>query len=120
MKPQIPAAPDPSFLARQAASLRDALQRADPARLAARTEAEFRPSAGGEGEFHLAVWGEAVRISFPGFIAFSMSRDEEASLGTQALLLYYFTIADGTPLAGRWISFAELPDGRFYQQAYQG
>jgi hypothetical protein len=36
------------------------------------------------------------------------------------LLLYYFSNADGSPLTGRWISFAELPDGRVYNQAYQG
>jgi hypothetical protein len=38
----------------------------------------------------------------------------------QALLLYYFTTADASPLTGRWISFAELPDGRIYNQAFQG
>jgi hypothetical protein len=37
-----------------------------------------------------------------------------------ALLLYYFHTADGTPLSGRWISFSDLPDGRFYNQAFQG
>jgi hypothetical protein len=37
-----------------------------------------------------------------------------------ALLLYYFTIADGFPLSKEWISFADLPDGRFYNQAFHG
>jgi len=36
------------------------------------------------------------------------------------MLLYYFHTADGTPLTGRWISFADLPAGRFYNQAFQG
>ncbi len=44
----------------------------------------------------------------------------ELPVFTQAMLLYYFHTADGTPLAGRWISFADLPDGRFYNQAFQG
>jgi hypothetical protein len=38
----------------------------------------------------------------------------------QNLLLYYLTSADGTPMEGRWISFADLPDGRFYHRAFQG
>ena len=37
-----------------------------------------------------------------------------------ALLLYYFVTADGIPLRGQWISFTELPDGKFYNQAFQG
>jgi hypothetical protein len=37
-----------------------------------------------------------------------------------ALLLYYFSVADGAPLSDRWISFSELPDGKFYNQAFQG
>jgi hypothetical protein len=43
-------------------------------------------------------------------------------LGTfdQAQLAYYFTLSDGTPQTGRWISFSELPDGTFYTQAFQG
>jgi hypothetical protein len=35
-------------------------------------------------------------------------------------VLYYFLTCDGTPPAGQWISFSELPDGRFYNQAFQG
>jgi hypothetical protein len=38
----------------------------------------------------------------------------------QALLLYYFNIADGFPIQNRWIAFSDLPDGRFYNQAFQG
>ena len=37
-----------------------------------------------------------------------------------ALVLYYLARSDGTPPAGRLISFAELPDGRFYVQAFRG
>jgi hypothetical protein len=38
----------------------------------------------------------------------------------QSLILTYLHVADGTPLAGRWISFRELPNGGFYHQAFQG
>jgi hypothetical protein len=36
------------------------------------------------------------------------------------MLLYYLHTADGTDLADRWIGFRELPDGSFYNQAFQG
>lgn len=38
----------------------------------------------------------------------------------QALLLYYLITADDTPLTGKWVSFADLPDGRMYNTAFQG
>jgi hypothetical protein len=37
-----------------------------------------------------------------------------------ALLLYYFLQSDGAPSAEKWISFADLPDGRIYSSAFQG
>lgn len=33
---------------------------------------------------------------------------------SSVLILHYLLNADGTPLANRWISFRELPDGLFY------
>jgi hypothetical protein len=36
-----------------------------------------------------------------------------------AMLLYYLKTADGAALAGRWIGFREVPDGAFYNLAYQ-
>jgi hypothetical protein len=37
-----------------------------------------------------------------------------------ALVLYYLARSDGTLPVGRLTSFAELPDGRFYVQAFRG
>jgi Domain of unknown function (DUF3786) len=36
------------------------------------------------------------------------------------LLLYYLTTADGAPQSDKWVSFADLPGGRMYNQAFQG
>ncbi len=36
------------------------------------------------------------------------------------MLLYYLLTADGAPLTGKWVSFADLPDGRMYNAAFQG
>jgi hypothetical protein len=38
----------------------------------------------------------------------------------EANLLYYLSTADGTPLSGQWSGFQQLPDGAFYNRAFQG
>ena len=38
----------------------------------------------------------------------------------QALATTYLLTADGTPRAGQWIAFRDLPDGTFYHQAFTG
>jgi len=38
----------------------------------------------------------------------------------ESLILLYLKTADGTVLAGEWINFRELPDGKMYQHAFQG
>jgi hypothetical protein len=34
--------------------------------------------------------------------------------------MYYLTTTDGFAPAGEWVSFADLPGGRMYAQAFQG
>jgi hypothetical protein len=36
------------------------------------------------------------------------------------LMTYYLSRADGTPAAGTWVALRDLPDGMFYQTAYEG
>lgn len=72
------------------------------------------------GQLRLKYWGKNVTVSFPHFVAYQESGRKEISNFDLALLLYYFSVADGTPLSNRWISFSELPEGKFYNQAFQG
>jgi hypothetical protein len=53
-------------------------------------------------------------------VAYPEGENQPLSAFDQALLLYYLTTADGTSLTGEWIAFSDLPDGRFYNQAFQG
>jgi hypothetical protein len=112
--------PDIDRFARRISQLKQNLQGVDPFYLANRTGASYLPGQVDKGEFQLSLWGSRMRITFPAFDAFSQATGEPAPDVTQALLLYYFNTADGTPLSSHWISFADLPDGRFYNQAFQG
>jgi hypothetical protein len=102
-------------LMRRAGELRAGLRSRDPQRLADATG-----SAITSGGFRLDLFTQSVSLPFPDLEAADPASGKILPVPVQALLLYYFSIADGTPLAGRWISFAELPDGRVYNQAFQG
>ena len=96
--------------------LRAALADADPAWVARACGAQYAP----EGQLCLSFWGRPIRITYPEWIAYPEGGEEPLSSFEQALLLYYLTTADGEPLSEEWIAFSDLPDGRFYNQAFQG
>lgn len=102
------------------AQLRDELQSADPYSLAERTGAAYNSKEQSQGEFRLPFWGQEIAVSYPAYIASDPQTGEELSLDVQAILLFHFRTSNGTPPSGRWISFSELPDGKFYNAAFQG
>ncbi len=102
-------------LTHRVADLRAALRTRDPNRLAALTEA--RPA---DGAILLPFFEREVRVDVPGFIVREADGGEELPMHVQAMVLFYLATGDGAPLRDRWVSFADLPDGRIYNQAYQG
>jgi hypothetical protein len=84
------------------------------------TGAIYRPETPDSGVFLIPVWGQDTILTYPEFEASDALNDKALGTVTQALLLYYFLTADGTSDSGQWISFSDLPDGRFYNQAFQG
>lgn len=103
-------------LLERAAELWRGLGGLGPEVLAANTGATYDP---GEGGFCLSVWGQAVRVTHPGFAAEAAESGEPLDASTTLLLAYYFSQADGTPASGNPIAFSELPNATFYAQAFQ-
>jgi hypothetical protein len=91
-----------------------------PTLLAERTGASYLELGQGRGEFHLALLSASIVLTYPDFHATVASTDAPLPAFKQALLLYYFLQSDSTSPAGKWISFADLPDGRVYAPAFQG
>jgi hypothetical protein len=112
--------PDPTRLIERVNELRKALVSRLPETLAANTGASLHLGGSSERYFALPLWQREIRISYPELIARDGLDGQELPSFTQALLMYHFHTADGAPVTGQWISFSELPDGRFYNQAYQG
>lgn len=73
-----------------------------------------------QGVIHLPLWERQVLVSYPEFRSSWFDTHQPLGILEQGLLAYYFTLTDGTLPIGEWISFTELPDGRFYTQAFQG
>jgi hypothetical protein len=113
-----PQPPKPA-LASRVDELREALRQLPVDLLAERTGARYQGIGLGRGEFHLSLFDSPTVVTHPGFVGID-AKDDVLSLPFQAVLAYYFHTSDGTPLTGQWISFAELPDGRMYNLAFQG
>jgi len=104
-------------------ALRAQLASANPEQVAQACGAEYTPGgieSTSKGQLALALWGRPIRITCPEWIAYPKGGDQRLSAFDQALLLYYLTTANGQPLRRKWIAFSDLPDGRFYNQAFQG
>lgn len=99
--------------------LREVLQQVPVDLLAERTGASYQAIGPGRGEFRLSLFDSPTVVTYPGLVGINKN-DEELPLPFQAILTYYFYTSDGAPLSGQWVSFADLPDGRMYAQAFQG
>jgi hypothetical protein len=99
--------------------LRSTLRFQDPGLIAARSGVPYLTLGPNRGELHVPLWEEVCILSFPELIGYN-NRDDQLPDFLQALLLYYLNTADGTSLTGKWVSFADLPDGRMYNAAFQG
>jgi hypothetical protein len=102
------------------ATLRQALQSVDPLDLEARTGAKYLTGPDGVRKFCFKLWGSEVHLKLPEFEMCYAGSGQTLPSAVQAMVFYYFNVADGAPYENRWISFSELPDGRFYEQAFRG
>ncbi len=110
--------------------LRQSLLNLPPETVAQRSGAEWSPgnSANQAPGLRLHMWGRPYDVRLPDYTAYPAAEASNEASATaqpanpldQAMLLYYLSTADGAPLEDRWVSFADLPDGRFYNQAFQG
>ena len=99
--------------------LRLTLRFQDPGLIAERSAVPYLTLGPNRGELHIPFWDDVCILSFPELIGYN-NHDDQLPNFQQALLLYYLLTADGTPIKNNWVSFADLPDGRMYNAAFQG
>ena len=118
----VAAQPDGNHLERRFEKIRANLAGEDPYVLAFRTGSKFEQISAEEktGSFKLAYWGKEIEVQFPEFNVIDYASGNDLNAFERTLIAYYFQDSDGAPLTGKWISFSELPDGKFYKTAFQG
>lgn len=114
-KPEQP----PPGLESRAGELRASLEQVPAETLANRAGVSYLEIGPGRGEFHFNLFNQSIVGAFPNLTFFTPAGEKLPSI-LQALLLYYFVYANGAPLTSQWVSFADLPGGRTYNQAFQG
>ena len=94
----------------------------DPGQVASFSGAVMGRDKEGRTRLVLNALSQKVTITWPEF-AFSTEKTEaEVPIQQQVLCLHYLIGAwssSGTGATGEWISFQEIPDGRFYMDAFQ-
>jgi len=108
-----------SALEKRIEELRESIRRSSPFASSEKTSSLYTEIDPKRGEFRLALWDSPVVITFPELVAYN-SQAVALSTAYQGLLTYYFAQANGFPLSGRWVSYADLPGGRTYAPAFQG
>lgn len=99
------------------ASLSEEVAQRGAAAVARLSGAELEESCG---NLTLAYWGRRVRIEWPHLAATWADSEKALSTYDTAMLVYYLHTADGTQPVQQWVGFRDLPDGKFYHQAFQG
>ena len=68
----------------------------------------------------ISYFGHPYEVRLPELSIRAGSEEAEATPFVETLLLTYLDLADGTPPAGEWIAYHDLPGGMFYAQAFRG
>ncbi|MBN1653845.1 MAG: DUF3786 domain-containing protein [Deltaproteobacteria bacterium] len=91
----------------------------DPQRQAARAGAEVRRGEVGQSVVSVPYLGQSVEVTHPEGIVRRGVAEESPALWEQILILHYLCSTRPVPDSDRVIAYCEIPDGRFYDAAYQ-
>ena len=94
---------------------RDDFAKGDPVQMARLSQSEYLPE---RQVLRLCYLNSFYEVAYPGG---TIMGDQAGKLthSEEALLLQYLSQASGAPQAGRWIAFAELPNGMLHDTPFR-
>jgi len=96
---------------------RKALRETNPKRIADLSGASFEPNSDGNAVLGLEFLARKITITWPRLII-SFPSGDELPLQEQVLIVHYLKGAKGATATGQWIAYQEVPDGKFYLDAF--
>ncbi len=92
----------------------------NPKRIASMCGAHFDGSSAENISLELVFLNRKVHITWPDLRMSYKDEKKELPIQEQVLLLHYMRgCLNGAEIVGEWISYKDLPDGRFYMDAFE-
>jgi hypothetical protein len=90
----------------------------NPKRIADLSGAGFETNSDGNAILTLSFLGRQVSITWPDLDIVFTESGEAVPIQQEVLLLHYLNGSKGSRITGQWIAYQEMPDGRFYLDAF--
>jgi len=94
------------------------LKSKDPARVAGWSGASFEKEGPGKARWTLPFLQWKVSVGWPDFTFSTQPSGDDLPIQQQILLLHYLDGCQGARVEDRWIAYQEVPDGKFYLDAF--
>jgi len=92
-----------------------------PRDVAHRSGTRYQQRVGeGAGAFHVPLLGRVYAVAYPSGEVTALDGGPAPRQAVALLALHYLVHADGHPMADRWATFRELPNGLMYDRAVRG
>jgi hypothetical protein len=90
----------------------------NPKRIADLSGASFKPDPDGKAVLELPFLSNKINLTWPELTISFKASGEEPPIQEQVLLLHYLKGAGGNTPTDEWIAYQEVPDGKFYLDAF--
>jgi hypothetical protein len=90
----------------------------DPKEISIAVGAEWNTDPQGNMQLIFNFLNTPVKITWPDLVFSRPAQKDEISIQQQILLLHYLNGAPGIKVQGEWISYHDVPDGKFYMDAF--